>query len=210
MGQSRDYTAIAVVERAELKGDWDPFVVAWRKKVELHLRFLERVDLGTPYQEIVERVVEVTQAAALVKGCHVAVDATGVGRAVVDLLRDAEPRGRLMPVIFTAGALETQDRGYFHVPKRDLVVGLQVLLQKKELRISSRIRDVATLLKELSDMQVRVTLSGNEQYGAWREGTHDDLVFAVALACWSAKKVHPPLQGDARWWRPLTEDTRGW
>jgi hypothetical protein len=31
---------------------------------------------------------------------------------------------------------------------------------------------------------VRTTAAGHEQFGVWREGQHDDLVFAVALACW--------------------------
>ena len=37
-------------------------------------------------------------------------------------------------------------------------------------------------------MQVRVTARGNEQYGAWGEGSHDDRAIAVALACWRANK----------------------
>ena len=44
--------------------------------------------------------------------------------------------------------------------------------------------------------------AGNEQYGVWREGKHDDLVFAVALACWASKRVCPnPPVGDAGVWR---------
>jgi len=36
-------------------------------------------------------------------------------------------------------------------------------------------------------MQVRVSATGHEQYGSWRDGEHDDLVLAVAMACWRAK-----------------------
>jgi hypothetical protein len=40
-------------------------------------------------------------------------------------------------------------------------------------------------------MRVKTTPSGNEQFGAWRQGEHDDLVFAVALASWAVKKRYP-------------------
>jgi hypothetical protein len=43
----------------------------------------------------------------------------------------------------------------------------------------------------MTEMRVKVTGEGNEQFGAWREGTHDDLVFAVALAAWGAKRSTP-------------------
>ena len=56
LGQSRDFTALAVLERAELTGEFDPAMFAWRKKIALRLRCLERAPLGTPYPEIVERV----------------------------------------------------------------------------------------------------------------------------------------------------------
>jgi len=46
-------------------------------------------------------------------------------------------------------------------------------------------------------MEVRVSPMGREHYGAWREGTHDDLVFAVALSCWGAAKEYPRSE---EWW----------
>ncbi|SPF32600.1 conserved hypothetical protein [Candidatus Sulfopaludibacter sp. SbA4] len=210
LGQSRDFTAIAVVEMVEVKGEWDAAAYAWRKETVFRLRFLERVPLGTPYPEVVDRVVEVTRSRELAGRCHVAVDGTGVGRPVVDLLRSARPGGVLMPAIITNGDFETRDHGYYRVPKRDLIIGLQVLLQGGALQISSALKHGPELVKEMADMQVRVTPSGNEQYGAWREGTHDDLIFAVALACWCARKVYPAPEGDGRWWRPYGEDGRGW
>ena len=58
-------------------------------------------------------------------------------------------------------------------------------------------------------MQVKISASGNEQLAAWREGTHDDLVFAVALAYWNANKVFPGgPPGNSRWWtNECVEDT---
>ena len=59
LGQSRDFTAMAVVERAELTGEWDAVMYAHKKMAGLRLRYLERVALGTPYPEVVERVGQV-------------------------------------------------------------------------------------------------------------------------------------------------------
>jgi len=79
LGQSRDFTAIAVVERGLRTGPWDPVMCAWRKLATLELRYLERLELGTPYPEVVERVVQgKCQANCLLTG--VAIGATGSGR----------------------------------------------------------------------------------------------------------------------------------
>ena len=110
LGQSRDFTAIAVVERAELQGDWAAAVWAWRKEVKLRLRFLERVPLGTPYPEIVERVVQVTRSGQLAGRCYLAVDGTGVGRPVVDLLRGARLGCPLMPANGANGGLQSDGK----------------------------------------------------------------------------------------------------
>jgi hypothetical protein len=57
-------------------------------------------------------------------------------------------------------------------PKRDLISGLQLALEKGELRIARRMKEVGSLVREL--MEVR--------------GEHDDLVIALALACWRARR----------------------
>jgi len=70
-------------------------------------------------------------------------------------------------------------------------------------------------MQELADLRVKITLPGREQYGAWREGQHDDMVLAVALACWGARKVYPnPPAGEEGYWRrkeawPTWEDITG-
>lgn len=205
LGQSRDFTAIAVLERAELQGEWDPVVVAWRKNVVLRLRYLERMPQGTPYTEVVERAAQVTRAKELTGRCELVVDATGVGRPVVDMLRKARLGGRLIPATITGGNAEGYSDGFYRVPKRELITRLQILLQRGALQIAAGMTYGPALVKEMADMRVKITCSGHEEFEAWREGTHDDLVFAVALACWRARKVFPrePAGQAAYWQSPL-------
>ena len=187
LGQKQDYTAIAVVERAEIWAGRD--AVSWEPVIEVRqsLRHLERVALGTSYQEVVRRVREVARSGELAGRCTVVADATGVGGPVMDLLRGAELGCELVAVTITAGEKASRASGGWHVPKRDLVVGLQVMLEAGALRIAADLREGDTFVRELMEMRVRVTGARREQFGAWREGTHDDLVLAAALACWRAK-----------------------
>jgi hypothetical protein len=46
----------------------------------------------------------------------------------------------MMPVTITGGDRESREGGYWRVPKRDLIVVLQVLLQGGELKIASGLR----------------------------------------------------------------------
>jgi hypothetical protein len=201
LGQTHDFTALAIVERAELEGEWDARLWTRRKMAALRLRYLERVPLGTPYPEVVERVREVTRSGTLNGACHLIVDGTGVGRAVVDILRRADLGCPLWPVVVTSGEREMLRQGYYRVPKRDLIVSLQVLLQRGGLRIAAGMPLGPILVEEMAAMRVRPTAGGHEQFGAWREGAHDDLVFAVALAHWGAQKVYRRVEGDDGYWR---------
>ena len=176
-------------------------MLAFRKELSLQLRYLERVALGTPYPEVVDRVCEVTRSPELGGHCSLAVDATGVGRAVVDLVQKQDPGCSLLRVNITGGLKQTEEGGYHGVPNRILIVGLQVPLQRGLLKIAAGLEFGPELVKEMSAMQVKISLTGQEQYGAWREGTHDDLVFAVALAYWHAQKMYPnDLAGGEQWW----------
>ena len=179
------------MERSVVAGARD--LVTWerRKEVSLRLRMVERVALGTPYPAVVERVREITGSSELAGRCVLVADATGVGRPVVDLLLAARLGCRTWPVSITGGDTESYSGGYYRVPKRDLVVRLQVAVQRNELQIAGRMRDAEALLREMQEMQVRVTEPGREQFGVWRSGEHDDLVLAVALAVWGSAKAFP-------------------
>jgi hypothetical protein len=65
LGQSRDHSALAVVERAEVFGDLDYVTYERRRALRYRVRFLERVRLGTPYPDVVGRVREVLRRPAL-------------------------------------------------------------------------------------------------------------------------------------------------
>jgi threonine dehydrogenase-like Zn-dependent dehydrogenase len=138
-----------------------------------------------------------------------AVDATGVGQAVVDLIRLARPGCRVIPVVVTGGEKESLLDGYYGVPKKDLIMGLQVMLQMGELEVAAGLKHYEDLLAEMAAVEVRVTQQGREQYGAWREGTHDDLVFAVALAIWALRKSYPRRVGGNGWWQNEYQDDAG-
>ena len=75
----------------------------------------------------------------------------------------------------------------WRVPKRDLILGLQVMFEQQQVEIAGSIPDRDRFLKELMGMQVKISSSGHDQYGSWRDGEHDDLVLAAALAFWRAK-----------------------
>src|SRR4051794_14067655 len=90
LGQKQDFTALCVVERAEVMfNDRDPVTWQCRRETRFAVRHLERVRLRTPYPEIVERIKELTRDPALTGRRSLVVDATGVGAPIVDLLHAA-------------------------------------------------------------------------------------------------------------------------
>lgn len=181
LGQSRDFTALAVIER---HGE--------ASQASLLARHLERWPLGTPYPQIVSDVGALLNRPAFAAGLpSLAVDQTGVGAAVVDLFRQAKPRAHLRPILITGGDAVTHEGSAQRVPKRELVSVVQRALQTGRLKVAEALPEAATLQRELQNFQVKITLAANDTYGAWREGAHDDLVLAVALALWEAQKGDP-------------------
>lgn len=148
------------------------------------LKHLQRYPLGTSYPAIVADVLRLLGRPELFPGTPLVVDGTGVGRAVVDQFKPALGR-RLVPVTITAGDQVTESEGYWRVPKRELVGIVQVLLQTGRLLFAARLPLVEILTRELLAFQVKIDpMTAHDSYGSWREGTHDDCVLALALACW--------------------------
>ncbi len=179
LGKMQDFTAIAVVERDEQALAWMPTVYR-----DLRVRQLERLPLGTPYTLVVERIREICDEYAGVARCHLVVDATGVGAPVVDMLRTARLRCGMTAVSITGGDRAGGRGESRSVPKRDLLSGVQVALEKGELRIGRKLKEAGSLVKELIHMR-----------GDGGQSEHDDLVMAVALACWKARVAEVGPQG---------------
>ena len=178
LGQSRDYTALCVAEKVPPEGVDD---------YELHVRHLERFR-DVLYPDVAEWVGRLMDAPELKGKVALAVDATGVGAAVVDMLW----RSGLAfdAVTITGGDTESMaGLNVYRVPKRDLVGGLQVLLQSGRLKIARSLEHAETLRAELLNFRVKINVvTAHDSYGAWREGDHDDLVLAAAPAAWRAQK----------------------
>jgi len=188
LGQKGDYTAIAIVEQwTEGLGGVDPATFEPRTKTWLDVRHLERLPLGTPYPDVVERVCDVVRSPQLKGNCALVVDATGVGVPVVDLLRRSSLGCTMLAVTITGGDRQASGPDGWRVPKRDLVVGLQLVLERGELRMPQGLAMARTLVKELMSMQVKISDTGHDAYGAFRSGEHDDLVLALGLACWARR-----------------------
>lgn len=186
LGQAQDYSAIVVIERAELSlPERDPVTMSFKEETRFSVRHAERIALGSPYPEVVERVMRLTKREPLAGWAKLIVDATGVGAPVVDLLKKAGLGCPVVPVIITGGDTESSDGARYRVPKRDLLAGLQVAFQNRRLRVSSQVGALDRLREELRGMRVRMTVDGEERIGG---GRHDDLVLALALAWWRASR----------------------
>jgi hypothetical protein len=179
IGQRRDPTAI-VVTKAERR----PSAQAGRSEVHHLARHVERLPLGTPYPEVASRVKEVAAGAAGHSSATVLtlyLDATGLGTPIVDMLQAAGVKGRLVPVYFTHGDRRNVVEGEVRLGKAWLVSRLQALLQSGLLHLPET-TEARQLGQELLDYEIRVSENANDTYGAFKVGTHDDLVTALGLA----------------------------
>lgn len=199
LGQRQDFTAIAVVAKTEEpRRERNPVTWEWESDTRFHLRHMRRLPLGMAYPDMVAEVCRMVAPLVKAGECTLVVDATGVGAPVVDLFRRSGLGCPIVPVQITGGDRESQEGGMWRVPKRDLIIGLQVMFQEQRLQISGRLAEGPALLRELMQMRVNISHSGHDSYGSWREGAHDDLVLAVALACWRAKRELPGIWGTRR------------
>jgi hypothetical protein len=111
---------------------------------------------------------------------------------VVDLLQRAQLGCGIEAVILTGGERESSAAGVRCVPKQDLVAGLRVMLENRELGLPLKYGPSRLLVKEMAEMESWMGGRGGVTFGARREGAHDDLVMASALACWRARRRDLP------------------
>src|SRR5262249_4293083 len=99
LGQAGEFTALAVVERPPAPPD-EPAVYV--------LPHLRRFPVGTPFAQIVSVVAALATGSPVAGSATLVVGQTGVGGAVVSLLRRVPVQARVIPVVVTTGQMVTQ------------------------------------------------------------------------------------------------------
>jgi hypothetical protein len=187
LGQANDPTAIITIETEATKRVYytslggEPHQAL--ERFEHRVRHAERLPLQLPYPEQVAYVRGLL--VRLPEGAELVIDMTGVGRPVFDLF---EAEGLRPTGIVITGGLEESRGGarIYHIPKIQLVSRLQASLHAGELKFATGLAEEQAFKHELSEFRMRHTDTGRLTFGA-REGRHDDLVLALAVALWRAQ-----------------------
>lgn len=177
IGQKRDPKAIAVAELDRRPSSSD------RTESHYLVRHLERLPAGTTYPETVQwlaRVAEKVRHRAE-HGPTLYVNLTGLGQPLLDLMRNEGVPSPLYGVHFTHGARRTREGRQIILGKAYLVTRLQTLLQSGQIHLP-RTAEAKALAAELLDYEIPVAEGADDRYGAFRVGSHDDLVTALGLA----------------------------
>jgi len=192
IGQAHDPTAICVASKI-VTTTLDPAQSQYHKlpPPRFEVAHLERLRLGMPYPQQVDHLEALLGRSPLNRlRPRVLVDYTGVGRPVLDMFSGRRSLRKAHGVVITGGRDITSTPAGWNVPKAELVSKLQALLHAGDLRIAASLPDAAVLARELADFRVRYTDAGNATFNA-REGAHDDLVLALALAVFGLSRPEP-------------------
>jgi hypothetical protein len=194
LGQSRNHTALAVMKRVWVQATAAEFIASGARGYQGEYRHTlvgaERLSLGTPYPRVVSWVKSVAAGFGNEMGA-VVVDASGVGSAVMDLLRRAEMGVRLVGVVITGnqatpppgsgGSHGRTAAGFETVSRTELLTKLQVAVETKQFRVDRKqCREWDAMRRELSTLRLD---------GGGPAKAQDDLAFALALAVWWGVRV---------------------
>jgi hypothetical protein len=188
-GQLSDPSALILLERSmRLQyGQLEPYYFAGH---------LERLPLQTPYPAMVRGVRQRLERVG--ERCVLVIDATGVGRGVVDLFREGwatyDPltmerrtlpgKPTIVALTLTGGEVHRAERwDEQSVPRRDVILRFMLALQQQRFQGAASLPELPTLIQEAKAFQWKKSPKGDD-YSAWSTGKHDDLLFATAIAVW--------------------------
>ena len=193
LGQMKDYTAVTILQQ-----DFKYKSINTRIPI-YNVRHLERIALGTSYPKIVYRLEILLQKPEIHHAQKVVlIDQTGVGQAVVDMMRQSDIKN-VIGINITGGSSVNEIEGGFNVPKKELVAALQVLIQSERIKIVKDLEFADVLKEEILNFRVKIDeRTGHESFEAWREQDHDDLVLSTAIAAWYAFREEPKTKAFLR------------
>jgi hypothetical protein len=108
-------------------------------------------------------------------------DATGVGIAIKDALRQKGVRPRAASIV--SGNSLNAETGIYHLGKARLIGKFLAAFDSGRVHINPNLPIYPQLERELISYRAEISSQGNAKFEA-PPGEHDDLLFALALAVW--------------------------
>ena len=158
-----------------------------------HVPTLHRWQLGTSYTDIAKDLAAFLKQPGMAEA-ELVIDQTGVGLAVAELihreLTDAGIKKPFVGITITGGAAVNRiSLRQWNVAKRQLVSAISAVVHSGRILVAKDQPEAAALIREMSTFKSKININtGNESFEAHRERDHDDLVLAVAIACWAAER----------------------
>lgn len=178
LGSGGTPTGLAVVEPklAVRKSDKEAGTPSHGRDVPFEVIWLERFGAERRYPAIIGRVAEIIAARQPDQRYTLLMDITATGRPPLKLFEGRGQYPRAMQIV--AGTEETYTGGVQSVPRRDMVSVVQVLLQSNRLQVAADLEYARDLLAGLQAFDPSPPPAGQAPH------RNEDLVRAVALACW--------------------------
>jgi phage FluMu gp28-like protein len=150
------------------KRDYTAIAILVKESDKLKLVFMKRFKLGTEYASVIGYLKVLNEKLRSIK--KIVVDETGAEYFVEDLRKTVNA-----PV---EGVILTMQM------KEEVLGNLKALMENKRLAIPYD----ADLLAELNAERFELTKTGHIQF-SHPEGTHDDMLWALALAAYGAERL---------------------
>lgn len=198
LGRRRDHSALVIAEmRRYATGARSAVTLDYVYENRFEIRHVERIPLGMKYSDLASYVAGVLETPELRQWpCDLVMDATGVGDAVLEMMKGARLRAQIVPVRITGGTeVSRNGEGEYLVPKGELVGNLENLFHEEMVEIAAECPHTGELLDELTWFERTKLGTGRVTYAAARESVHDDLVVAMMLACWRGFEVYGRRMG---------------
>ena len=192
LAKEQDRAALVVLEYWwRYTGRRDAVSWDYERVLDCRVRQVRQFELGTSYLDVVKETVRVFDHTVFTYGATLVVDATGVGAAVVDMLRQAlrGTKVALCPVVLTGGSRVSLTGSTYHVPKWEVFESLRHLMETGSVRMAARAAGMEVLRQELERLERTPRASGVDEVGGKRTGG-DDVAMALALAAWRMLHKH--------------------
>jgi hypothetical protein len=181
IGKRRDPSTVAVIE-AHWQGGEKTYLVRYLKRFSLSMLY---TDMAAKLSRLDSQLVRWAATQDKQAIATYALDATGLGGPVCELVTQKMPYATIYKVYMTGGISTTfsnDDPYEIHYPKGQLLSGLMAAFDSGAILMSGQSKEIDQIVDELTSIRLHVTDEGRDHYGDRGKGHHSDLVMALSLA----------------------------